>query len=105
MNKSLPAAEHYDTFDRSCAHWRVGSVEGMKNLYTSSTADCGHWAGDPPSLEAYLQRCAYDDMPEYGCPAHYLENAIRDGAYRFQQSINILVSGTELEFFVFWKQD
>jgi hypothetical protein len=105
MNKSLPAGEHNDSFDRSSAHWRVGSLQGLNSFCTSSTADCAHLASDLPTLEAYLQSCAYDDIPGYDCLANYLENAKRDGAYRFKQSINFLVSGTELAFFFFWKQD
>jgi hypothetical protein len=76
----------------------------MNNFYTYSTANCAHFAGDLPKLEAYLQRCAFDDMPQYGCLGQYLENVKRYGACRFQQSINLLVLETELAFFVFWKQ-
>ncbi len=105
MNKSLPAAEHYDTFDRSSAHGSANGVQGMNSFYTYSTADCGHLAGEQPALEAYLQRCPFGDMLGYGCLGQYLANAKPDGAHRFQQFINLLVFGIELAFFVFRKQD
>jgi hypothetical protein len=69
MNKSLPAAEHSDTLDRSSSYWSADGVLG------------------------------------YGSLDRYLENANRDGAYRFQQSVNLLAFGSELAFFDFWKQD
>jgi hypothetical protein len=58
MNKSLPAAGHYTTFDRIFAQLSAEGVQGMNSCFTCSTADCG-----------------------------------------------LLASGSELEFFVFWKKD
>ena len=62
------------------------------------------------SLEAYLQRCAFDDsallsdMLSGGSLANYLAGAKRDGAYRFQQSVRVFVFGTDLTSFDFWKK-
>ena len=64
---------------------------------------------DTQSLEAYLQRCAFDDtallgdMLSGGSLADYLTGAKRDGAYRFQQSVSVFVFGTDLTSFDFWK--
>ncbi len=90
MNKYLPADEYYDTFDRSSSHCSAAIVRVLSSFYSCSTAGWGYF----PELEAPLKRCVYDDMPGYGCLAQYLKNVKRDGAYRFQQGINLLVPET-----------
>ena len=66
---------------------------------------------DHQALELYLQRCAFDDsisleeMLSSGSLGQYLANSKREGTYRFQQSVDVLVFGNDLSFFNFWKQD
>jgi SAM-dependent methyltransferase len=66
---------------------------------------------DHQALESYLQRCAFDDsvsldqMMNSGSLGQYLTNAKSKGAYRFQQSVNVVVFGNELSLFKFWMQD
>jgi SAM-dependent methyltransferase len=65
---------------------------------------------DRQALESYLQRCAFDDsisldeMLSSGSLGHYLASSKKEGAYRFQQSVDVLVFGYDLAFFDFWKQ-
>jgi hypothetical protein len=65
---------------------------------------------DHQALESYLQRCAFDDsislekMLSCGSLGQYLANCKKDGAYRFQQSVDVLVFGNDLSFFNFWNQ-
>ena len=66
---------------------------------------------DYQALESYLQRCAFDDsisldeMLSSGSLGHYLASSKKEGAYRFQQSVDVLVFGTDLACFNFWNQD
>ena len=66
---------------------------------------------DHQALGSYLQRCAFDDaisldeMLSSGSLGHYLASSRKEGAYRFQQSVDVLVFGYDLAQFNFWKQD
>ena len=62
------------------------------------------------ALESYLQRCAFDDsisldqMLDSGTLGQYLTTAKKQGAYHFQQSVDVVVFGNDLSKFNFWKQ-
>ncbi|MEJ6704337.1 MAG: class I SAM-dependent methyltransferase [Pseudomonadales bacterium] len=66
---------------------------------------------DRRALESYLQRCAFDDsisldqMLNSGSLGQYLASTKKQGAYRFQQSVDVLVFGSDLSQFNFWMQD
>jgi len=66
---------------------------------------------DRQALESYLQRCAFDDsisldqMLNSGSLGQYLASTKKQGAYRFQQSVDVLVFGSDLSQFNFWMQD
>ncbi|MDG1958126.1 MAG: class I SAM-dependent methyltransferase [Candidatus Binatia bacterium] len=66
---------------------------------------------DHQALESYLQRCAFDDsislheMMNSGSLGQYLKNAKSRGAYRFQQSVDVVVFGNDLSSFNFWMQE
>jgi SAM-dependent methyltransferase len=66
---------------------------------------------DHQALESYLQRCAFDDsisldrMMKSGSLGQYLTSAKSQGAYRFQQSVDVVVFGDDLSSFNFWMQD
>lgn len=66
---------------------------------------------DHQALESYLQRCAFDDsisldeMLSSGSIGKYLASCKREQAYRFQQSVDVIVFGNDLSFFNFWKQN
>jgi len=66
---------------------------------------------DHQALESYLQRCAFDDsiplhqMMNSGSLGQYLTSAKSQGAYRFQQSVDVIVFGNDLSLFNFWMQD
>ncbi|MFT5118270.1 MAG: hypothetical protein ACI9NY_001808, partial [Kiritimatiellia bacterium] len=57
------------------------------------------------------QRCAFDDsisldeMLSSGSLGQYLASSIKDGAYRFQQSVDVMVFGDDLSSFNFWNQE
>ena len=62
---------------------------------------------DRPSLELYLQRCAFDDsvgweQMQVGALGRYLKEAHRDGAYRFTQSVDLMAFGKDLSTFNHW---
>jgi len=62
---------------------------------------------DRASLELYLQRCAFDDtvgwdQMQSGALGQYLEEAHRDGAYRFAQSVDLIAFGKDLSEFQYW---
>ena len=62
---------------------------------------------DRASLELYLQRCAFDDsvgldQMRVGSLGAYLDAAHRDGAYRFAQSVDVIVFASELSGFEYW---
>lgn len=64
-----------------------------------------------PAIEAYLQRCAFDDsvsldqMLTGGTLGEYLASAKEQGTYRFQQSVDVLVFGNNLSSFNFWMEE
>jgi len=62
---------------------------------------------DRASLELYLQRCAFDDSAGWdqmqtGSLGAYLNDAHRDGAYRFTQSVDLIAFGKDLSGFDYW---
>ncbi|MDA7785527.1 hypothetical protein N8944_06615, partial [Pseudomonadales bacterium] len=65
---------------------------------------------DRQALESYLQRCAFDDsisldqMLDSGSLGQYLASTKTQGAYRFQQSVDVIVFGNDLSSFNFWMQ-
>ena len=65
---------------------------------------------DLQALESYLQRCAFDDsisldqMLNSGSLGQYLASTKKHGAYRFQQSVDVIAFGEDLSFFNFWMQ-
>jgi hypothetical protein len=65
---------------------------------------------DRQALESYLQRCAFDDsisldqMLDTGSLGQYLASTKKQGAYRFQQSVDVIVFGNDLSSFNFWMQ-
>jgi hypothetical protein len=65
---------------------------------------------DRQALESYLQRCAFDDsisldqMLDSGSLGEYLASTKKQGAYRFQQSVDVIVFGNDLSSFNFWMQ-
>jgi hypothetical protein len=66
---------------------------------------------DRQALEFYLQRCAFDDsvsldqMLSSASLGQYLAGTKKQGAYRFQQSVDVIVFGEDLSLFNFWLQD
>ncbi|MFT5420151.1 MAG: SAM-dependent methyltransferase [Candidatus Endobugula sp.] len=90
---------------------KAAADAGFERQSRTLTYDTVIDANHDHALESYLQRCAFDDsisldeMLSSGSLGQYLASSIKDGAYRFQQSVDVMVFGDDLSSFNFWNQE